>query len=59
MYELGDRLIREEECEKITGLSRTTRWRYEKAGTFPKRRRVGPSIIGWRLSEINEWLNAL
>ncbi len=51
-----DRVIREPECEKITGLSRTTRWRLERDGLFPKRRQISANTIGWLQSELAEWL---
>ena len=52
-----DRFIREPECKRITGLSRTTRWRLERAGLFPKRRQISPGgLIAWLESEIQEWL---
>jgi len=51
-----ERFIREPECKEITGLSKTTRWRMEKAGEFPTRERIGSRICAWRLSEINAWM---
>lgn len=51
-----DRFIRETECKRITGLSRTTRWRQERAGQFPKRRQISPGLIAWLESEVQEWL---
>ena len=53
-----DRIIRENECKKITGLSRPTRWRLEKSDDFPKRRKIGPNSVGWLKSEIYEWLKS-
>ena len=52
-----NRVIREEECRAITGLSRTTRWEMERAGTFPPRRRLSPNTVGWLLSDIRRWLH--
>ena len=52
----SDRIIREPECQKITGLSRTTRWRLERKGTFPRRRRISPGCSGWIQSEITAWI---
>ncbi len=49
---IDDRIIREAECFDITGLSRSTRWRMERAGTFPKRRQLGENSVGWLLSEV-------
>jgi prophage regulatory protein len=51
-----DRIVREPECERITGLERTTRYRLEQRGEFPKRIRLSANAIGWRLSDIHEWL---
>jgi prophage regulatory protein len=51
-----DRLIREDECHERTGLSRTTRWRLERAKLFPRRIWLTDNIIAWRLSEISEWI---
>ncbi len=53
--EFNDRIIREDECRRMTGLSRTTRYRWEKRGDFPKRVRLSPGAVGWRLSEIVAW----
>jgi prophage regulatory protein len=41
------RFMREPECLKLTGLSRTTRWRLEKVGKFPKRIKISQASIGW------------
>src|SRR5437868_5626162 len=51
-----DRVIREAECHAITSLSRTSRWRMERAGQFPKRRQIGPRCVGWLASELAAWL---
>ena len=53
-----DRFIRDPECEKLSGLSRTTRWRLERDGKFPKRRQISPNGVGWLLSEIQSWLDS-
>jgi prophage regulatory protein len=51
----ADLYIRENECRQCTGLSRTTRWRLERAGRFPRRRQLSDNTIGWLLSEVIEW----
>ncbi len=51
-----ERFIRERECEKLSGLSRTTRWRLEQKGEFPKRRQLSKNSIGWLYSEIMAWI---
>ena len=51
----SDRFIREDECRNITGLSRSTRHRMERAGTFPRKYRLSTSARGYKLSEVDEW----
>ena len=51
-----DRFVREPECQVITGLSRTTRWRLEKQNLFPKRRQISAGTVGWLESEVLAWL---
>ena len=58
MADSTDRIIREPECHRITGLSRSTRWRLERAGLFPKRRRISPNAVGHLESEILKWIRS-
>ena len=51
-----DRIIREKECRSMTTLANSTRWNLEKGGKFPPRRKIGPSAVGYRLSEIQAWI---
>ena len=43
---------------KTGGLSRTTIWRLEQSGRFPKRRIVTPKIIMWDEAEIDKWIQS-
>jgi len=52
----NDQIIRPRNIPSITGLSRTTIWRLERAGDFPKRIRLSVGACGWRLSEVMAWL---
>ncbi len=52
------RIIRLAEVLRLTGLSRTTIWRREKAGTFPRRVRLGRHAVGWHYAEVAAWLNS-
>jgi prophage regulatory protein len=54
--EPADRIIREPECKRRSGLSRATRWRLERDGNFPRRRRISPGASGWLESEFTGWL---
>ena len=54
-----DRMIREKECAELTGLSRTTRYRYEMTHQFPRRRQLGSHTVGWLLSEVMAWMQTI
>src|ERR1700687_6181057 len=54
--DIPDRIIREPECHQITGLSRSTRWRLERTGEFPRRRRISAGCTGWLASEMAAWV---
>ncbi len=51
-----DRFLREAEVRRITGLSRTTRWRMERRGEFPRRRILSRNAVGWLASQIEGWM---
>ena len=53
-----ERLVRQQEVFDRTGLSRTSVWRLEKAGEFPKRRQIIGKTVAWVESEIVEWIQA-
>ena len=55
---MQDSFIRWPQVKAITGLSRTTVWRLEKAGQFPKRRSLGAHSVGWLQSELAGWASA-
>ena len=52
------KMLRLPEVEAVTGLSRTTLWRYEQVGKFPSRRKIGPHLVGWRSDEVESWIRA-
>ena len=51
-----DRILREPEVRRATGLSRATRWRGVQAGTFPKPVKLTPNTIGWCQTDLAHWL---
>jgi prophage regulatory protein len=53
-----ERILRQPEVEAVTSLKRTSIWRLERAGDFPKRRKIAPGINGWLASEIDEWMRS-
>lgn len=54
-----DRVLRLPEVENICGIKKSTIRRHELAGTFPARIRIGSRSVGWKLSEIKQWLDNL
>ena len=58
MPEKSDRIVREKERREITGISRTTAYVLEKRGEFPARVIVSGNRVGWRLSELEEWIRS-
>ena len=53
-----DRMLSIKKVTDMAGLSRTTIWRLEKSGDFPKRRQLSPRRVGWVESEVANWLEA-
>lgn len=54
---MKDRFLREPEVARVTGLSRTTRWRMERCGEFPRRRTISRNAVAWLASEIETWMD--
>jgi prophage regulatory protein len=54
-----DRILRLQETRSRAGnVCRTTIYDWVKAGRFPRPVKLGPRSIGWRESDINDWLNS-
>ncbi len=53
----ANRIIRAKEVQNLTGLSRTTLWRLEQQNAFPKRVSLGGQSVGWKLNEIQSWID--
>lgn len=52
------RLIRLTDVLERVPVSRTTLWRWMRAGLFPKRVQIGPNTVGWWEDEIDDWLKS-
>jgi prophage regulatory protein len=52
------RLLRFGEVRQRTGLSRSTIWRMERSGMFPKRVKVSVNVVAWREDEVGEWIRS-
>ncbi len=53
------RIIRRPEVETKTGLSRSSIYQMMAEERFPKTVRIGKRAVGWRESDISEWLDNL
>jgi prophage regulatory protein len=49
-------ILRTSQVTALTGLSRTTLWRLERAGAFPTRVQLGANSVGWRAEEVKAWI---
>lgn len=54
-----DSLLREADVKRLTGLSRSQRYRMVKAGKFPAPVQVSDRAVAWRSSSIQRWLASL
>ncbi len=50
------KILRVHDVTRVTGLSRTTLWRLERRGEFPRRLRLSQNSCGWLAKEIEDWL---
>lgn len=50
-----DRLLTWDRVRSIAGISRTTAWRMQKAGDFPRPVAISPKRVGWWESELTAW----
>ena len=50
------RLLRFPAVRDRTGLSRSTIWRLERQGAFPKHRRISAHAVAWLEHEVTAWI---
>lgn len=50
------RILRLGEVVQVTSLSRSTIWRLEIAGQFPRRIRLSTNRVGWHQQEVEDWV---
>lgn len=55
----GVALLKEKEVQRLTGLSRSWRWRLSRSGKFPMPVKVGARRIAYRADAIQTWLDGL
>ena len=54
--ETPDRIIGLRELQDRVPFSRTTIWRLEQEGTFPRRIQISRGRVGWLSSAIDDWI---
>ena len=52
-----NKTFRLNEVVEAVGLSRSSIWRLEQVGKFPKRIKIGERAVAWDSHEINQWLD--
>jgi len=50
------KLLRFPVVRERTGLSRSTIWRLERRGEFPRHHRIAPNIVAWVEEEVSAWI---
>jgi prophage regulatory protein len=54
---LCERLIGAEEVRRRVDLSRSTIWRLERAGDFPRSVQISPGRRAWREADVDRWIS--
>jgi prophage regulatory protein len=52
------KLLRFPAVRERTGLSRSTIWRLEREGYFPKHRRISANAVAWVEDEVLSWIQS-
>ena len=52
------KLLRFDDVQERTGLSRSTIWRLEHRGGFPKRIQVSVNVVAWLEDDVVAWIRA-
>ena len=52
------KLLRFPMVRERTGLSRSTIWRLERCGDFPKHRRISANVVAWVEEEVLSWIHS-
>ncbi len=51
-----NRFLTFKQVRDLTGLSRSTIWRLERAGKFPRHHRISPNRVAWDQEAISRWM---
>jgi len=50
------RVLRWPQVQRLVGLSKSTVWRMEREGNFPRRRQLAVRAVGWDARELEKWV---
>jgi prophage regulatory protein len=53
------KLLRRHQLEANLGISRSTIYQMMASGEFPKPLRIGRRAVGWRVEDIEKWLEEM
>ena len=51
------KILRAAELASLLGISQTSLWRWRQRGDFPQPIALGSRMVGWKISEIETWLD--
>lgn len=54
---MTDKILRIKQVVDLTGLPKSTIYTYRVRGEFPAQVRLGPRAVGWRESDVIQWIN--
>lgn len=52
------KLLRFPAVRERTGLSRSTIWRLERQGAFPRHHRISPNAVAWVEDDVAKWIQS-
>lgn len=52
------KLLRFPAVRERTGLSRSTIWRLERQGAFPRHHRISPNAVAWVEDDLAKWIRS-
>lgn len=55
---MSQRILRRQEVESITGLSRSSIYKAMNAGDFPAPIQLSKRAVGWRQSDVEAWISS-
>ena len=53
---MANSILRRPDVEALTGLSRSTIYKWMAEGNFPKPSKLGPRAVGWPETQIRAWI---